>query len=150
MSISVSIETSREFKGLLLKEKEKRGLSYAEIAEKTQIHISVVFNAINSEKVGLAPLKRISELFGLSEELEKDILSPKPGEEDSVGKRIRRLRLSLGLKANELADDLGVSTNSIYGYEQDRTCFNCKQAVQISDYFGVSLDYLLRGEEIDG
>lgn len=150
MSISVSIETSREFKDLLLKEKEKRGLSYAKIAEQAHTTVSITFNAINFGSVGLAPLKRISEFLGLSEELEKDILSPKPGEEDSVGKRIRRLRLSLGLKANELADDLGISTNSVYGYEQDRTCFNYKQAVQISDYFGVSLDYLLRGEEIDG
>lgn len=150
MSISVSIETSREFKDLLLKEKEKRGLSYAKIAERAHTTVPITFNAINFGSVGLAPLKRISEFLGLSEELEKDILSPKPGEEDSVGKRIRRLRLSLGLKANELADDLGISTNSVCGYEQDRTCFNYKQAVQISDYFGVSLDYLLRGEEIDG
>lgn len=62
----------------------------------------------------------------------------------TFGSKLRYLRRKKGLRQQELADLIGVTTRSIINYEQDR-CQPRENEVlrKIADCFGVSTDYLL-------
>ena len=57
--------------------------------------------------------------------------------------RIRELREARGLQQKDLSVDLNVSQPTISDWETGRKQPSSKSAAKISDYFGVSLDYLL-------
>lgn len=67
---------------------------------------------------------------------------------DGFGERLRRLRLSHDLSQRELGEKIGVVPSSVGKYEQQPKSFpSVEILIKISDYFGVSLDYLLKGTE---
>ena len=61
----------------------------------------------------------------------------------ALGPRIRELRKSYGVKAEQLADILGVKRRALTNYETGRREPNVNQLIALADYFGVTLDYLV-------
>lgn len=61
-----------------------------------------------------------------------------------IGKRIRDLRTSKGITQEALSKALGVSSQAVSKWEQNITSPDISLLVPIADYFGVSLDVLLR------
>ena len=65
----------------------------------------------------------------------------------SFGNRLYELRKSKNVSQEELAELLDVSRQSISKRENDKAYPEMTRLLFMSDYFGVSLDYLMRGTE---
>ena len=65
----------------------------------------------------------------------------------SFGNRLYELRKSKNVSQEELAELLDVSRQSISKWENDKAYPEMTRLLFMSDYFGVSLDYLIRGTE---
>ena len=63
--------------------------------------------------------------------------------------KIREIRKRCGLTQKELAEGIGSSESAISQYENGKRQPDYETLLKISDYFGVSVDYLLGGEEIN-
>ena len=64
------------------------------------------------------------------------------------GTRLRRLRISKDVTQQELADLLKVKSAAISKYETGSKSYpKIEFLIQLAEYFGVSIDYLLRGVE---
>lgn len=59
------------------------------------------------------------------------------------GDRLKELREDSGMKQEDLGDILGVSRQTISGYENETSEPSISNLIKISDTFNVSLDYLL-------
>ena len=67
---------------------------------------------------------------------------------NDFGERLRKLRLSKDLSQGDLAAQLGVVPSSVGKYERVADSFpSVEILIKISDFFGVTLDYLLKGTE---
>lgn len=66
--------------------------------------------------------------------------------EETLGKRIARLRRDRGLKQDELAQQLGVTPQAVSKWENDQTCPDITLLPQLAKIFGVSVDELLSGK----
>lgn len=62
-----------------------------------------------------------------------------------LGQRILLLRRGLGMSQAELARRLHISASAVGMYEQGRREPSLKGVVELSQVFGVSVDYLLTG-----
>ena len=65
-----------------------------------------------------------------------------------LGNRIRDLRKLKNMNQRDLGKLLGVSASTIGMYEQGRREPDAESLVRLSEYFGVSVDYLL-GRSLD-
>lgn len=65
----------------------------------------------------------------------------------TFGERLYELRKSKNVSQEELAELLDVSRQSISKWENDRAYPEMTRLLFMSDYFGVTLDYLMRGIE---
>lgn len=65
---------------------------------------------------------------------------------NSIGSRLRALRMSKGLSADRLAKKVGVSVMTIYKYERDEMNPSLLVMADICKFFGVSLDYIVWGK----
>lgn len=65
----------------------------------------------------------------------------------TFGNRLYELRKNSGLSQEELAELLDVSRQSVSKWESDKGYPEMTRLIFLSDYFGVSLDYLMRGEK---
>ncbi|NLC83773.1 MAG: helix-turn-helix transcriptional regulator, partial [Ruminococcaceae bacterium] len=61
----------------------------------------------------------------------------------SIGDRIRLLRIDRKLTQKELAQELGIGYSTIQGYEQGLNKLSKRGLRLLSTYFNVSEDYLL-------
>lgn len=61
---------------------------------------------------------------------------------------IRELRKQHGLTMRELGEKIGVSESTISLYETGKREPNYETLLKIAELFNVSVDYLLRGEEV--
>lgn len=61
----------------------------------------------------------------------------------SFGERLNQLRKSRDLKAEELADIVGVKRRIIFMYEKNESKPSFDVLIAFADYFNVSLDYLV-------
>lgn len=66
-----------------------------------------------------------------------------------VGERIKELREKKGESQTELADDIGLTQNSISKIEKGNTMLTLQNLILIADHFNVSYDYLCKGIETD-
>lgn len=64
-----------------------------------------------------------------------------------LSEKIQRLRKARGLSQEGLAHEMGVSRQSVSKWESAQSVPDVEKIVALSDFFGVSTDYLLKGEE---
>lgn len=63
----------------------------------------------------------------------------------TFGERLYQLRKNMNLTQEQLAELLDVSRQSVSKWEQDKAYPEMTRLLFLSDYFQVSLDYLMRG-----
>ena len=63
-----------------------------------------------------------------------------------ISKNIRHLRHLKGITQEVLADDLGVSRSRISSYEEGRSAPTIELLIQLSDYFKLPIDIILRND----
>ena len=68
---------------------------------------------------------------------------------ETMGQIIRRLRKERNLTQDELAEQLGVTFQAISKWENDKAYPEMTRLLFMSEYFEVSLDYLMRGTDSD-
>ena len=66
----------------------------------------------------------------------------------NIGEFLSVLRKSKGMTQQEVADSLGVSNNTVSGWETGASCPDISMLPAIAELFGVTCDELLRGERI--
>lgn len=64
----------------------------------------------------------------------------------SLGKRISEFRKKKGITQDQLAEEMGVSSQAVSKWENDISCPDIGLLPQLADFFGVSLDELMRGD----
>lgn len=65
----------------------------------------------------------------------------------NIADRIQNLRKSKGISQEELADKIGVSRQAVSKWESEQSLPDIEKICLLSDYFGVTTDYLLKGIE---
>lgn len=65
----------------------------------------------------------------------------------TLGKRIAMLRRQKGLKQEDLANTLGVSSQAVSKWENDQTCPDISLLPKLAELLGVSVDELLSGKK---
>lgn len=66
----------------------------------------------------------------------------------TLGKRIAQLRMQRGISQIELAEQLAVSRQAISKWETDGSVPELEKLIQLSEIFGVTLDELVKGEDV--
>ena len=62
---------------------------------------------------------------------------------------LRNVRKSKGYSQLKVAMDLNISREALSYYENGQRCPNLDMLVSLSEYFGVSIDYLITGKEFE-
>lgn len=65
----------------------------------------------------------------------------------SIADRIQSLRKEKGISQEELAEQVGVSRQAVSKWESEQSSPEVDKIILLSDYFGVTTDYLLKGKE---
>lgn len=65
----------------------------------------------------------------------------------NIADKIQRLRKNKGISQEELADKIGVSRQAVSKWESKQSLPDIEKIILLSDYFGVTTDYLLKGIE---
>lgn len=65
----------------------------------------------------------------------------------NLSDRIQYLRKARGISQEGLADQLGVSRQAVSKWESEQSMPDLDKIISMSDYFGVTTDYLLKGIE---
>ena len=66
----------------------------------------------------------------------------------AVGNRIYQLRTAKGMSQRELAQALGSDSNEFVArWERGASSPSAETLVKLSDFFGVSVDWILKGEQ---
>ena len=66
-----------------------------------------------------------------------------------IGENIQKLRTTKGLSLRKLSAEIGISHNNLASYERDAIVPSLENAVKISQYFNVPLEYLFMGEKAE-
>lgn len=66
----------------------------------------------------------------------------------NLSDRIQNMRKSKALSQEELAEALGVSRQAVSKWESGQSSPDLDKIVQLSEYFGVTTDHLLKGTEL--
>jgi transcriptional regulator with XRE-family HTH domain len=64
----------------------------------------------------------------------------------NIGKRIKELRSERGVKATFVAEKIGIKNGLLSAIECERSNPTVPQLIALSDFFNVSIDYLVKGE----
>ena len=67
--------------------------------------------------------------------------------EKNIAERIQKLRKEKGLSQEELAEVVNVSRQAVSKWESEQSLPDIDKIIALAEYFGVSTDYLLKGEE---
>jgi len=68
---------------------------------------------------------------------------------ETLGNRIARLRKRKDITQDQLAEYMGISAQTVSKWENDITCPDISALPRLADYFNVTVDELLRGDEPD-
>ena len=66
----------------------------------------------------------------------------------SFGYYLKRLRAERGISLRELANQVGISHNTAALYEKGRTVPSVENGFAIAEFFGLPLEYFLKGEAV--
>ncbi len=64
----------------------------------------------------------------------------------NLGERLTRLRKCKGLSQEQLAEEFNLTRQTISKWELNQSAPDIDSLVKLSDYFGVTTDYLIKGE----
>lgn len=64
-----------------------------------------------------------------------------------IGNKLKEARLSSGLTQEQVAEEIGVSRQSISNWENEKTYPDIINVIHLSDLYEVSLDVLLKGDQ---
>ncbi len=67
----------------------------------------------------------------------------------SVSKQLIHLRTVKGISQEELASLMNVTRQAVSKWETDQTLPDSEKIIRLSEIFGVTTDYLLKGKETD-
>ena len=67
----------------------------------------------------------------------------------SLSKQLIHLRNVKGISQEELASLMNVTRQAVSKWETDQTLPDSEKVIRLSEIFGVSTDYLLKGKETD-
>lgn len=65
----------------------------------------------------------------------------------NIADRIQNLRKTRGISQEELADKIGVSRQAVSKWESEQSTPDLEKVIIMSDFFGVTTDYILKGIE---
>jgi len=65
---------------------------------------------------------------------------------NTLGSRIAEFRKAKGITQDQLAEHMGVSSQAVSKWENDISCPDITLIPKLADYFGTTIDMLLRGE----
>lgn len=65
----------------------------------------------------------------------------------NMADRIQYLRKTKGMSQEELADKVGVSRQAVSKWESEQSIPDLEKVIMMSDFFGVTTDYILKGIE---
>ena len=65
----------------------------------------------------------------------------------NIAGRIQSLRKNKGISQEELADKVGVSRQAVSKWESEQSVPDLERVIIMSEYFGVTTDYILKGVE---
>lgn len=65
----------------------------------------------------------------------------------TIGARISEYRRQRNITQERLAEAMGVTSQAVSKWENDISCPDISVMPQLADYFGISLDRLMRGDE---
>lgn len=65
----------------------------------------------------------------------------------NMADRIQHLRKSKGISQEELADKIGVSRQAVSKWESEQSAPDLEKVIVMSDFFGITTDYILKGIE---
>ena len=68
----------------------------------------------------------------------------------SFGENLQRLRKEKGMSQERLAEILEVSRQAISKWESNTAYPETEKLIALSNLFGVSIDYLIKGDELNG
>lgn len=68
-------------------------------------------------------------------------------DQSAYGARIKKLRTTKGLTQEQLAEKMNISIAYISKIEKSQQIGSIELAVELSEFFGVTLDYLLLGQK---
>lgn len=68
---------------------------------------------------------------------------------DTIGNRLKSLRVEHDLSQRQLANEMGVSNATISRIEMGERRPDTKTLITYSEYFGVSTDWILFGKEYE-
>lgn len=66
----------------------------------------------------------------------------------TIGAKIQILRKQKGLSQEQLAEELGVSRQAVSKWEAEQSIPDIDKIIVLSDFFGVTTDYILRDAEL--
>ena len=64
----------------------------------------------------------------------------------NIGERVRELRNKNGVKATFIASKIGISQPHLSMIEREKQMPTIPQLISLSDFFCVTIDYLVKGE----
>jgi transcriptional regulator with XRE-family HTH domain len=65
----------------------------------------------------------------------------------TLGEKLKTLRHERGLYQRDVAESLGIAITTLSGYERNDRKPNPETLRQLSDFYGVTIDYLVAGAE---
>ena len=66
----------------------------------------------------------------------------------SFGHYLKKLRAERGISLRDLEKQVGISHNTLALYEKEHTVPSVENGFAIAEYFGLPLEYFLRGESV--
>ena len=129
----------------IAEQRKKLGLSQEELAEKLNIsQKSISKYERGNRRPSYEVLTSMASLFCVSADY---LLELENGGETVFGEKIVEQRKRKGITQQELADALNISRSTLAGYEAENKKPSYKVLVRIAEYFGVTVDYMLRSTD---
>ena len=66
----------------------------------------------------------------------------------SFGHYLKKLRAERGISLRDLEKEVGISHNTLALYEKEHTVPSVENGFAIAEYFGLPLEYFLKGESV--
>ncbi len=143
-----------------IKDRWYNSLSVAEIASNRGVSTSAVSVTLKraQEKLYHALNYAVKYQRGITDETvvplfierARVIASARHSSGESIAQRLKNLRLSRNLSRASLAKATSVSSGRIEAIESDKTDPDISELVVLCEFFGVTADYIIKGEKYDG